>query len=227
MPKVILIQGSSGSGKTTLIEKLIQHYTVRHFSIGVIKSYAHELKIDADASKDSSKFHEAGAQKILMHQLDQHTLFSYQSPLSLNQIIPLHFSDFDLVFAEGFVNESTFPRIMLMHESLPLKAFTNIQNILCFVADKPCIAPVPSLPVFTLPQLDAVIELIDQIPIEKPHCFLLINGKKVPMNHFVEDILTNTLLGLVHTIKHEDDEIQSVQLFISTSPAASSDNTNS
>jgi molybdopterin-guanine dinucleotide biosynthesis adapter protein len=215
MPKVILIQGASGSGKTTLIEQLLVLAASDHKNLGIIKSCGHEISIDAGISKDSSKFRSAGAKQILLHQGNQHTLFSYDENASLSDLIVSYFSDFDLVFVEGFATSCDFPRIIVLRSSITAKPISSKQDLIAFASDLPCVSPYADIPVLDINDPKSIYAFIMAQSSPKILSSMKINGKAIPMNHFVENILVNTVLGLVKSIKREDDqELSSLRLTI-------------
>jgi molybdopterin-guanine dinucleotide biosynthesis adapter protein len=215
MPKVILIQGASGSGKTTLINQLLVFASREHKKLGIIKSCGHEININDDTKKDSFKFRQAGAQKILLQHGLNHTLFSYDEDTPLNELISSYFSDFDMVFVEGFSNSCDFPRIIVMRSAINPKTISDKKNIVAFASDDPCISPYADIPVLDLNAPQSIYALIQKHTFFQLLSSLKINGQVIPMNHFVENILVNTVLGLVKSIKREEDEeLTSLQLNI-------------
>ncbi len=76
MTKIIGISGWSGSGKTTVIEKLIKIFKHKYeLDVCVIK-HAHEsFKVD-QKGKDSFRFSEAGAKKVLVSSKNKWVLFN-------------------------------------------------------------------------------------------------------------------------------------------------------
>lgn len=219
MPRVVIIQGASGSGKTTLIKHLLSFAAMEAKNIGIIKSCGHEISIDDDAKKDSFIFQQAGAKKILLHQGQQHTLFSYSEDVSLHDLINSYFSDFDFVFVEGFAASTAFPRIVVMRSTTTPKTLTDKHNLIAVASDVPCISPFSDVPVLDLNNPLSIYNFICANPFSSTRTTLKINGQVVPMNHFVENMLINTILGLVKSIKKDDNEdTRSLQISIHLSP---------
>ena len=162
MPKVILIQGASGAGKTTLINQLLVFAAREHKKLGIIKSCGHAISIDDDTKKDSFQFRQAGAQKILLHQGQNHTLFSYEEDTPLNELVSSHFSDFDMVFVEGFSNSCDFPRIIVMRNGINPKTISDKKNIVAFASDDPCISLYADIPVLDLNAPQSIYALIQK-----------------------------------------------------------------
>ena len=104
--KVIGIIGWKDTGKTTLIEKLINEFNSRNFSVSTIKHSHHCISVDKEGT-DSFRHFNAGARETILASKKKWIKFSRelgQHGSSLNyiikQIIPV-----DLVIVEGFKME--------------------------------------------------------------------------------------------------------------------------
>ena len=104
--KVIGIIGWKDTGKTTLIEKLINEFNNRNFSVSTIKHSHHSISVDKEGT-DSFRHFNAGAKETILASKKNWIKFSRElgkrgSSLSyiIKQIIPV-----DLVIVEGFKME--------------------------------------------------------------------------------------------------------------------------
>ena len=104
--KVIGIIGWKDTGKTTLIEKLINEFNNRNFSVSTIKHSHHRISVDKEGT-DSFRHFNAGARETILASKKNCIKFSRElgkrgSSLSniIKQIIPV-----DLVIVEGFKME--------------------------------------------------------------------------------------------------------------------------
>ena len=95
--------GWKNSGKTTLMEKLVEEFTARGYSVSAIKHAHHSFDID-HPGRDSDKFREAGARQValvspkrwaLMHELRDEEKPDFDEILS-------HIGPCDLVLVEGY-----------------------------------------------------------------------------------------------------------------------------
>ncbi len=94
--------GWKNSGKTTLMERLLEEFTRRGFSVSAIKHAHHSFDVD-HPGRDSYKFREAGARQValvspkrwaLMHELRDEEKPDFDEILS-------HIGPCDLVLVEG------------------------------------------------------------------------------------------------------------------------------
>ena len=104
--KVIGIIGWKNTGKTTLIEKLINEFNNRNFSVSTIKHSHHHISVDKEGT-DSFRHFNAGARETILSSKNKWIKFSRElgkrgSSLNyiIKQIIPV-----DLVIVEGFKME--------------------------------------------------------------------------------------------------------------------------
>ena len=104
--KVIGIIGWKDTGKTTLIEKLINEFNDRNFSVSTIKHSHHRISVDKEGT-DTFRHFNAGARETILASKKKWIKFSRElgkrgSSLNsiIKQIIPV-----DLVIVEGFKME--------------------------------------------------------------------------------------------------------------------------
>ena len=104
--KVIGIIGWKDTGKTTLIEKLINEFNNRNFSVSTIKHSHHRISVDKEGT-DTFRHFNAGARETILASKKNWIKFSREpgkhgSSLNyiIKQIIPV-----DLVIVEGFKME--------------------------------------------------------------------------------------------------------------------------
>ena len=104
--KVIGIIGWKDTGKTTLIEKLINEFNDRNFSVSTIKHSHHRISVDKEGT-DTFRHFNAGARETILASKKKWIKFSREfgkrgSNLNyiIKQIIPV-----DLVIVEGFKME--------------------------------------------------------------------------------------------------------------------------
>jgi molybdopterin-guanine dinucleotide biosynthesis protein MobB len=109
--KVISIIGKKKSGKTSLIEYLIT-YLKEYGKVGCIK-HAHEL--DLDASKDTDRFFNAGAE-IVIGASEEKTIKICGGKNLMELIEEMVNSGVDFVLVEGF-KSSDLPKIALSNFS--------------------------------------------------------------------------------------------------------------
>jgi len=101
--RIFGVIGWKNSGKTTLMERLLEEFTRRGFSISAIKHAHHSFDVD-HPGRDSYKFREAGARQValvspkrwaLMHELRDEEKPDFDEILT-------HIGPCDLVLVEGY-----------------------------------------------------------------------------------------------------------------------------
>lgn len=102
-PPVFGVIGWKDSGKTTLVERLIEEFTLRGYSVSAIKHAHHTFDID-QKYRDSYKFRSAGARRTAIVSRNRwamiHELREEDEP-PLDEIIE-HIGKCDLILIEGY-----------------------------------------------------------------------------------------------------------------------------
>ena len=100
---IIGLVGWKNTGKTTLIEKLINEFNKRNFSVSTIKHSHHNFSVDKQGT-DSYRHFNAGTKETILASEQKWIKFSRQKsnsktnlPYLIEQIIPV-----DIVIVEGF-----------------------------------------------------------------------------------------------------------------------------
>ena len=100
---IIGVVGWKNTGKTTLIEKLINEFNKRNFSVSTIKHSHHNFSVDKQGT-DSYRHFNAGTKETILASEQKWIKFSRQKsnsktnlPYLIEQIIPV-----DIVIVEGF-----------------------------------------------------------------------------------------------------------------------------
>ena len=101
--KIIGVVGWKNTGKTTLIEKLINEFNKRNFTVSTIKHSHHYFSVDRQGT-DSYRHFNAGTKETILASEKKWIKFSRQTskpipnlPYLIEQIIPV-----DIVIVEGF-----------------------------------------------------------------------------------------------------------------------------
>ncbi|WP_392566258.1 molybdopterin-guanine dinucleotide biosynthesis protein B [Utexia brackfieldae] len=154
--KVLAVCGYSGSGKTTLLTRLLPQLKAHQIRIGVIKHAHHEIEIDKPG-KDSYQLRQAGAEQTILASDKRWALMvetPNQSSIDIKQLIA-QFTDIDLVFIEGFKDESIDK--LIVHRQANQKPLFMDDHTLAVIAD--C-AINTELPVFALNDIVSIKQFI-------------------------------------------------------------------
>ncbi len=104
MTNIIGISGWSGSGKTQLITNLIRFFKNNHnLRVCALKHAHHSFRID-QKGKDSFKFYEAGANKVIIASSEQWAIVNRveSEEVPLEELLRLSQDNIDIILVEGW-----------------------------------------------------------------------------------------------------------------------------
>jgi molybdopterin-guanine dinucleotide biosynthesis protein B len=196
MRSIISIVGKSESGKTTLLESLIAELKQRGYKVAIVKHSHHANDLDT-ASKDTWRFTQAGSELSAINSLDHLAIYKkmdrYFDPQEISDFI---LWDYDLILTEGFKG-SIYPKIELHRSEQGEELLTAPEQLLAVVTDKKLAVDVPQ---FSREDIKGIADLIENIITKQNrgnNINLIVNGKSVPLDSPLEDLLTRTLLAMV------------------------------
>lgn len=201
MIPIICVVGASNSGKTTFLEKLIPALTKRGYRVGVIKHDAHHFEMDHEG-KDTWRHRRAGAQTIAISSPGQvASIRVTDRELGLEELVPRYFWQEDIVITEGY-KRSTYPKIEIFRLAIEEKPICEANdNLVALVTDDPVAVDIPT---YSFEQVTAVADLIENrfLKERKKHRVMVtLDGKKLPMNNFVEDIFAGGIHGMLSNLR--------------------------
>jgi molybdopterin-guanine dinucleotide biosynthesis adapter protein len=207
MPLIISIVGFSNSGKTRLIEKIIPILNSKGYTVGVIKHAGHGFSSDRP-EKDSYKFQEAGAEGVVLIGSGKIGYFGKgdeSDPLLLDRLEQTFFFDRDVVLTEGF-KKSDKPKIVVLTEGQEEQLLKEIDgNIVATIGEKPARSDGAH---FSPDDSEGLVKLLEDRFLKdrkKPPIRVILDGKNIPMNHFVQEIIRSGILGLLSPLKGYKD----------------------
>ena len=201
MLPIVCVVGASDSGKTTFLEKLIPELSGRGYRVGTVKHDAHGFEMDREG-KDTWKHRKAGAETIAISSPGQvATIRATGEEMELAEVAARYFWNEDLVITEGY-KSSHYPKIEVFRKAIePTPICGPKDNLMAFVSDDAMQADVPK---FRFDDVAGVADFIEErfLKNRKKHGIaLFIDGKNVPLNDFVRDILTGGVLGMLSSLK--------------------------
>ena len=179
-PVVFGVYGNSNTGKTTLMVHLISRLTREGYRVATIKQTRKEITMDRE-NKDTWRHHDAGADLVVFSSQCE-TDFLLGKAISVAEIIHLilRFGDFDLVLLEG-ANDPAIPKIQVgqgKKRSNTVVSFKgDFEEVLTLITSKLRRKSTPS------------------------HLSIAVNGKDIALSEFPEQIITNTLIAMVESLK--------------------------
>lgn len=189
-PLILGIYGKSKSGKTNLIVRIIKQLSNEGFKIGSIKISNKKINIDTEG-KDTWKHTKAGAILVVLSSKNK-TDFLLNQREDISEIIPQIncIDDFDLIIIEG-ANDDFTKKIRLGD----IKERKN--TILSYKGDFEGL-------IQTLKKEIIIMKNMSKMSIR-------VNGKHIMLTEFPEDIIKNTICGMLKSLKGVD-EIKNVEI---------------
>jgi len=214
---VVAVVGSSNSGKTTAVEALIKGLTAKGYTVASVKHIPEpEFTIDIEG-KDTWRHAKAGASTVLSVAPNELATIKKAdtSSLTLEQIISQVPDETDIVIVEGFKTlvrkDMNIPKIVAAKtETEVSEALNRYKNVIAFVG-KPSVAKteveVPFFDPKTEPEKlvnlveDKVSVLVERKRKREEKISIQIDEKFLPLGEFVQDIVRNTVLAMVGSLK--------------------------
>lgn len=196
----IQIVGTKDTGKTSLIEKLTRELVSRGRSVTYIKHTHVEPTLDAEDT-DTGRVREAGAATTVLTTSDEtitvRTRVENVAELSFREATPG-----GIVLVEGY-KHSPGSKIVMAGGDLD---FDSLEGVVAVVGEAPDghEGPVYS-PEQTLELCDLIEKLAASPDDQTWATRLLVNGREVPLNAFVQDVMASTLSGMVEVLRDVGD----------------------
>ena len=214
---IVAVVGNSNSGKTTAVEVLIKGLTEKGFKIGSAKHIPDpEFTIDTKG-KDTWKHAKAGADTVLS--VGQNELAVIKkvdtTKFYLKQIVAEFSDEIDIIVLEGFKRlvgeDSSIPKLVTVNSVNDVKAAINgYKNILAFIGLAPDNKTEIKIPIIdVLKESEKLVDLVNQkvgVLVERKRqreekITIHVNYDLLPLGDFVQDILRNTVLAMVSSLK--------------------------
>lgn len=232
--KILGVAGTKNTGKTTLVALIVSALVKRGYQVGTIKHTHHDLDLEG---KDTWKHRKAGAELVVGS--GESTTFIINEKMDLEDILKdiKFMRDLDYLIIEGF-KFSNYPKISTTPE---VNDEYTIKNVDVFNLKEEDIASLVDLIEERtyglisnancgecgyedcLDMAQAIIKgetTEEECKMKKFHeVELYIGGKNIPLNPFVQDILNKSIIGMLSTLKTDDNGIQGkVELLIRNEP---------
>ena len=214
-PVVVSVVGNSGAGKTTLIEKVLRELSGRKYRVAAIKHCPHGFDLDVDG-KDSWRFTQAGASGVFLTSPGRVGLIEDKEPVpGLKSIAERYFPSFDIVFGEGFSEEKEVTKIVVLRKGISDYVQSPQDDILALISD---FEIKTEKPVFKPDDVSGIADFIEQLLVRESGAgssvTLIIDEKPVPLNAFVQSVIKNVIMGIIDTLKREDEKLKQIDIII-------------
>lgn len=206
--KAVAIIGASDTGKTRLITALVEELNKRGLRCGVLKKASHEIELDVEG-KDSWQFIKAGAEAAAV--LTDEKLFLIKKRKSTDSLLETALSKFaevDFLLIEGGKRESAFKKILRVSGSDDHNLINPPDDLIAIVSDEPFSSPYPF---FLAEEVQKLAEFLLTVlePME-PRVKLKVDGQVVPLNAFLQNLVAETIKGIVRALKGVPDNPNSL-----------------
>lgn len=219
MIPILSIVGKSDSGKTTLLEKLLPELTVRGYRVATVKHDVHGFEVDREG-KDSWRHKQAGAHTVVISSPHKVALIrDVERDLTLEEIRDKFILDVDLILSEGY-KKDVQPKIEVFRKEKHRELLCSKEDHLVAIVSN--VAFEVGVPCFGLDDMKGLADFIEREfirPRKGVRVSLKVNGKRIPLNPFVEGFLAKTLKGMLGSLKGCDPS-ETVEIRIDGSEGA-------
>ncbi|ADY73468.1 molybdopterin-guanine dinucleotide biosynthesis protein B [Desulfurobacterium thermolithotrophum DSM 11699] len=216
MVPIISFIGYQNSGKTTIATKVVEILRKKGYKVAVLKSTKHKNVIKDTEGKDSYKYKEARADAVAIVTPEELILFQKIGEIDLKYLSFLPFDDYDIVICEGF-KHSDVPKFEVTRKELNQPILVGqVKNIIGVISDY----EIKGVKNFSINKPEEVAEFIEETFIAKKEdqfsdeVELFVNGKRVPIKHYVRETLREILFGFVKLLKDIEYPIKKMDIRI-------------
>jgi len=214
---IIAVVGSSNSGKTTALESIIKGLIDKGYTVAAAKRIPEQdFTIDTEG-KDTFRLSKAGANTVLSVAPNELTIIKKidTKKITLELLISEFQDETDIIMLEGFKSlvgkDLTIPKIVAIKSNYEMStALTLYKNIIAFVtlnSDENIETEIPVINAMKEPNkivnlvLQNVAVLVERKREREEKITIKINDQILPLGNFVQDIIRNSILGMVGSLK--------------------------
>jgi molybdopterin-guanine dinucleotide biosynthesis protein MobB len=179
-PTVLGVYGSSDTGKTTLMVDLVGRLTKQGYKVATVKRTNKAISLDTE-DKDTWRHQKAGARLTVFSSASE-TDFLVHKPMSTSELVQriTDYDVYDIVLIEG----ADDPGVKKIQVGMGVER----ENTVCRYEHN----------------IETVMEIIEDDVKRKTRVQNLrisVNGKNIPLTEFPEKFMTNTLEGMLRSLK--------------------------
>jgi molybdopterin-guanine dinucleotide biosynthesis protein B len=194
----IQVVGSKKTGKTSLLEDVVRELVRRGRRVCYVKHTHEEPNLDGQDT-DTSRLREAGASAAILAGGRSTIVFRAPGDETLERIALRDSLPGEIVIAEGFKG-TPGKKIAVAGGDLDVGA---LDGVIALVGDPPAGYEGP---VFRPDEIGRLCDLIEEAPAQAGTqgwaTSLTIDGREIPLNTFVQDILASGLLGMTSALQN-------------------------
>ncbi len=214
MSSIVTFIGWHDSGKTTLATGVVTELKALGYRVAVIKSSSEEGLVFDTPGTDTYKHKVAGADSVLLVAPDQMVLQTANSDLSLTTLAHRYFPDVDIVIGEGFKKARKVAKIEVCRNR-DQNLRQEVHGVIAVASD---LEGISGDCIFRLDEAKEIAAFIEKRFLSREGgrteiTSLLVNGNKVPVKDYIQEVLGETVHGFVKTLK-VDKDIREIELRI-------------
>jgi molybdopterin-guanine dinucleotide biosynthesis protein B len=233
MLRAVVVTGFKKSGKTAVVEGLVREMVKRGYRVGTIKHISEkEFSIDAP-DKDTWRHAKAGA-SVVVSQAPREVAIITKRPTKLDEIMSA-LQRLDFVILEGFRESKGMAKIVVPRTAEEVSKLVDKFTIACVgygkrgmpvlnldqvkeladIVEEKALPPLPELDCqscgykncekFALAVLSRRAKVEDCLTMQDL-VTLRVDGKAIPLNPFVQDLIANTFGGILSSLKGSKGE---------------------
>ena len=200
MVPIVCIVGKKGVGKTHVMEMLVAELKNRGYRVATVKHSVHGIDVDQEG-KDSWRHAQAGSDAVVISSPQKLALIrKVDHDNTLAELSRFIASDFDIILAEGFKRDKA-PKIEVHRKELGRDLLCAQEELLALATDESLDLNIPQYSPDDAPGLVDLIEKRYLNKEAKEVVSLFVNGEPVPLNDFVRRLFSNTLFGMISSLK--------------------------
>jgi len=168
-----------------------------------------------EPDKDSWRHIKAGSEATVISSQDRVVLVKPVAPdITLDEVARLLGEDYDIILTEGFKQDNA-PKIEV-HRSEVGPLLSGIKKLMAIVTDEPLETKTKQ---FSPQDVKGLADLLERsfIKPQRERISLYINNAPIPLSAFPREIIKNTLLAMVSSLKGVG-EVRSLEIFLRKEP---------
>ncbi len=221
MVPVICVVGKSDAGKTTFLEKLIPELTRRGYRVGTVKHDVHGFNLD-QPGKDTWKHAQAGSSAVVISSPNKVAVIrQVERELTLDELAVLAEDGVDILLTEGF-KRSNRPKIEISRREKGSELLCDERELVAVVTDNVFDIRTPQ---FGLDDAAGVADLLERRFLKRKgqeYVTLLVDGQRVPIKSFVQDVFDQVVRGVIATLRGAEKDAEEITLVLRKAPKENS-----
>lgn len=231
--RVVIVSGYKDSGKTAVVEGLVEEFGDRGYRVGTVKHISQE-NFTIDQPKSDTWRHMNAGSEVVIALSSNETAVLRKGERDLDELLR-ELMDLDFVILEGFKNVENMVRIVVARDESDVEKLSdeftigivgdieNRENVfdlsdtsaIADLVERKSVMPVGRLDCgscgysscreFVLSSIEGEAQTNECVAL-KGSVYLSVDGKRIPLKPFVKDLISDTIIGIVSSLKDTEGE---------------------